>query len=152
MTQISDVRYAQSGDVSIAYQVVGEGPLDLVFVRGITGDILSTWEQPLLARHVLGLAENGRLMLLDKRGTGLSDGSPASPRSRPGWTTFAPSWMPWGRSRPSCGAGRRQPDDDAVRRHVSRADRRAGRPEPIRQGRPTADYPWAPSDAAWREP
>ena len=67
MTQISDVRYARSGDVSIAYQVVGEGPVDLVFVRGITGDLLSTWEQPLLARHVLGLAENGRLLLLDKR-------------------------------------------------------------------------------------
>jgi pimeloyl-ACP methyl ester carboxylesterase len=70
---IPDVQYARSGEVAIAYQVVGKGPVDLVFVRGFSGDLLSKWEQPLLVRHVLGLAENGRLLMLDKRGTGLSD-------------------------------------------------------------------------------
>ena len=68
-----DVSYARSGDVSIAYQVVGGGPVDIVFVRGITGDLLSTWDQPLLVRHVEGLAAIGRVLMLDKRGTGLSD-------------------------------------------------------------------------------
>ena len=68
-----DVSYARSGDVAVAYQVVGSGPPDIVFVRGITGDLLSTWEQPLLVRHVEGLAEIGRVLMLDKRGTGLSD-------------------------------------------------------------------------------
>jgi class 3 adenylate cyclase len=68
-----DVSYARSGDVAIAYQVVGDGPTDIVFVRGITGDLLSTWEQPLLVRHVEGLAAIGRVLMLDKRGTGLSD-------------------------------------------------------------------------------
>ena len=68
-----DVSYARSGDVAIAYQVVGSGPTDIVFVRGITGDLLSTWEQPLLVRHVEGLAAFGRVLMLDKRGTGLSD-------------------------------------------------------------------------------
>ncbi len=68
-----DVSYARSGDVAIAYQVVGEGPTDVVFVRGLTGDLLSTWEQPLLVRHVEGLAACGRVLMLDKRGTGLSD-------------------------------------------------------------------------------
>src|SRR4051794_10620997 len=68
-----DVNYARSGEVAIAYQVVGEGPTDVVFVRGITGDLLSTWEQPLLVRHVQGLAASGRVLMLDKRGTGLSD-------------------------------------------------------------------------------
>lgn len=68
-----DVSYARSGDVAIAYQVVGEGGVDIVFLRGITGDLLSTWEQPLLVRHVEGLAANGRVLMLDKRGTGLSD-------------------------------------------------------------------------------
>jgi class 3 adenylate cyclase len=68
-----DVAYARSGDVAIAYQVVGDGPADIVFVRGITGDLLSTWEQPLLVRHVEGLAAHGRVLMLDKRGTGLSD-------------------------------------------------------------------------------
>ena len=64
-----ETRYARSGDVAIAYQIVGTGPPDLVFVRGITGDLLSTWEQPLLVRHVEGLAEFGRVLMLDKRGT-----------------------------------------------------------------------------------
>jgi class 3 adenylate cyclase len=68
-----EVFYARSGDVAIAYQVIGEGRPDIVFVRGIAGDLLSTWEQPLLVRHVEGLAANGRLLMLDKRGTGLSD-------------------------------------------------------------------------------
>jgi class 3 adenylate cyclase/alpha-beta hydrolase superfamily lysophospholipase len=68
-----DVFYARSGDVSIAYQVVGDGPADLVFVRGFAGDILSVWEQPLLVRFVEGLAEFARVIMLDKRGTGLSD-------------------------------------------------------------------------------
>ena len=68
-----EVTYARSGDVAIAYQIVGTGPPDLVFVRGTTGDLLSTWEQPLLVRHVEGLAESARVLMLDKRGTGLSD-------------------------------------------------------------------------------
>src|SRR5947199_317882 len=50
--EIPDVRYARSGDVAIAYQTIGEGPVDLVFVRGFAGDLLSVWEQPLLVRFV----------------------------------------------------------------------------------------------------
>lgn len=68
-----DVSYARSGDVAIDYQVVGSGPIDIVFVRGYVGDLLSTWEQPLLLRHVEGLAASGRVLMLDKRGTGPSD-------------------------------------------------------------------------------
>ena len=71
--QPPDVRYARSGDIAIAYQLIGAGGTDIVFVRHLSGDLLSTWEQPLLVRHVEGLAANGRLMLLDRRGTGLSD-------------------------------------------------------------------------------
>ena len=68
-----DVSYARSGDVAIAYQLVGNGAVDIVFLRAITGDLLSTWEQPLLVRHVEGLAASGRVIMLDRRGTGLSD-------------------------------------------------------------------------------
>jgi pimeloyl-ACP methyl ester carboxylesterase len=68
-----EVSYARSGDVAIAYQIVGTVPPDVVFVRGTTGDLLSTWDQPLLVRHVEGLAESTRVLMLDKRGTGLSD-------------------------------------------------------------------------------
>lgn len=71
--EIPDVQYARSGDVAIAYQVFGEGPIDLVFFRSIAGDVLSTWDHPLSRRHVEGLASFSRVLMLDKRGTGLSD-------------------------------------------------------------------------------
>jgi class 3 adenylate cyclase len=71
--QLPDVRYARSGDLAIAFQVVGDSRPDVVFVRGIAGDLVSTWDQPLLVRHVEGLAACGRLIMVDRRGTGLSD-------------------------------------------------------------------------------
>jgi class 3 adenylate cyclase len=72
MTTVPDVRYARSGDVSIAYQVVGDGPLDLVFVP-FFGNIRWAWENPRFARVFERLASFSRLILFDKRGTGLSD-------------------------------------------------------------------------------
>jgi pimeloyl-ACP methyl ester carboxylesterase len=69
-------RYAKSGDLNIAYQVVGEGPLDLVYVPGWISNVELMWEEPAHA-HVLGrLASFSRLILFDKRGTGLSDPVP----------------------------------------------------------------------------
>ena len=70
---VPEVHYARSGDVAIAYQVVGEGPLDLVFIRGTLADLLAAWDQPLLVDHVEGLASFARVILFDKRGSGLSD-------------------------------------------------------------------------------
>jgi hypothetical protein len=90
MTGISDVRYERSGDVSIAYQVVGEGPLDLVFVRGITGDLLSTWEQPLLSDTSSAWPRTDGSCSWTSEARGSPTGSPASRRPRPGWTTSAP--------------------------------------------------------------
>jgi class 3 adenylate cyclase len=73
LVEIPDVQYARSGDVAIAYQVVGEGPLDLVFVRGSVADLLAAWEEPRFLEHVEGLASFARVLLFDKRGSGLSD-------------------------------------------------------------------------------
>ena len=72
MPEIPDIKYARSGDVAIAYQVLGEGPVDLVFVP-FFGNIRWNWEQPLFARFLERLASFSRLILFDKRGTGLSD-------------------------------------------------------------------------------
>ena len=67
------VEYAKSGDVSIAYAVVGDGPLDLVFVNGwILSALENAWEGP-AAEFFTRLASFSRLILFDKRGTGLSD-------------------------------------------------------------------------------
>ena len=70
---VPDVSYARSGDVAIAYQVVGEGPTDIVFVRGTLADLLAGWDMPLFVDHVEGLARSARAILFDKRGSGLSD-------------------------------------------------------------------------------
>jgi pimeloyl-ACP methyl ester carboxylesterase len=68
-----ETSYAKSGDVNIAYQVVGEGPLDLVFVPGWVSHLEYFWEEPSFARFLRRLASFSRLILFDKRGTGLSD-------------------------------------------------------------------------------
>ena len=72
----SETRYARSGDLSIAYQVVGDGPFDLVYVPGWVSNIELMWEEPGLARFLERLASFSRLILFDKRGTGLSDPVP----------------------------------------------------------------------------
>ena len=68
-----DTRYADSGGVNIAYQVLGDGPRDLVFVMGWVSNIEVFWEEPTVARFLTRLASFSRLILFDKRGTGLSD-------------------------------------------------------------------------------
>ena len=66
-------RYARSGDVSIAYQVVGSGALDLVLNHGWVSNIDLQWDEPHLATFLTRLASFARLITFDKRGTGLSD-------------------------------------------------------------------------------
>jgi class 3 adenylate cyclase len=66
-------RYARRGDAAIAYQVHGEGPIDVVFVAGLISHIEHLWEDPALARLLDRQAEFARLILMDRRGTGLSD-------------------------------------------------------------------------------
>jgi len=149
---VPDVRYARSGDVAIAYQVFGSVLHDLVFVRAYASDLLSTWEHPLLARHVLGLAEFARVLMIDKRGTGLSD------RVREVQTLET-----------------RMDDlravmDDAGIERASFFSGQSGAPlpilfaatypertdallllEPMVRGTRSADYPWAPTEDEWRQ-
>lgn len=66
-------RYARSGELSIAYQVVGEGPLDLVHIPGATSHLDLAWEHPGYARFMKRLSEFARVIVYDKRGMGLSD-------------------------------------------------------------------------------
>jgi len=68
-----ETRYAKSDRVSIAYQVVGEGPLDLILVPGFVSHVEVAWEQPRLAHFLSRLASFSRLIIFDKRGTGMSD-------------------------------------------------------------------------------
>jgi class 3 adenylate cyclase len=69
-----NVRYARNGEVAIAYQVVGAGERDLVFVPDFVSNLVYGWESPYWRRFYERLARSFRLILFDKRGTGLSDG------------------------------------------------------------------------------
>jgi pimeloyl-ACP methyl ester carboxylesterase len=66
-------RYAKSGELNIAYQVVGDGPVDLIFASGWISNIELGWEEPAIVSFHERLAAFSRLILFDKRGTGLSD-------------------------------------------------------------------------------
>jgi pimeloyl-ACP methyl ester carboxylesterase len=66
-------KYARSGEVSIAYQVVGDGPIDVVWVPGIYSHLELQWTDPSWSQLMESLAAFSRLILFDKRGTGMSD-------------------------------------------------------------------------------
>jgi pimeloyl-ACP methyl ester carboxylesterase/DNA-binding winged helix-turn-helix (wHTH) protein len=70
---VPETHYARSGDVNIAYQVIGSGPRDLVFIMGWVSHLEYFWAEPSFARFLHRLASFSRLILIDKRGTGLSD-------------------------------------------------------------------------------
>jgi class 3 adenylate cyclase len=79
-------RYARAGETYIAYQVIGEGPIDLVYAGGIVTQIDLCWDFPEIERFLTRLASFSRLILFDRRGTGLSDRMPA---------TAIPSLVDW---------------------------------------------------------
>src|SRR5450755_3110816 len=66
-------RYAKSGDLNVAYQVVGDGQIDLVFTFGWASHLDFQWTDPTLTRFLRRLAQFGRVIVFDKRGVGLSD-------------------------------------------------------------------------------
>jgi pimeloyl-ACP methyl ester carboxylesterase len=74
-----ETHYAKSADINIAYQVLGDGPVDLIYVPGWVSHLEYGWEEPSLARFYRRLASFSRLILFDKRGTGLSDQSTNMP-------------------------------------------------------------------------
>ena len=70
---LPETRYASNGDVRIAYQVIGHGPIDLVFVPGFISNLEVQWEYPGFNHLLTRLGAFTRLIMFDKRGTGLSD-------------------------------------------------------------------------------
>ena len=76
MATLPETKYAMSADYHIAYQAIGTGPLHLVFMHGWISHIEHMWEEPRVARFLDRLASFSRLILIDKRGTGMSDPVP----------------------------------------------------------------------------
>jgi class 3 adenylate cyclase len=75
---VSTVHFARSGDVDVAYRVVGDGPIDLVYAQGAYTHLDALWTQPAYRRYCERLAEFTRLILFDKRGMGMSDRVPGA--------------------------------------------------------------------------
>jgi class 3 adenylate cyclase/pimeloyl-ACP methyl ester carboxylesterase len=73
MTRRPETRYAWNGDVALAYQVFGAGPVDVVYMQGYTSHVDLNWESPHLARFLRGLGERARVIHTDRRGWGCSD-------------------------------------------------------------------------------
>ena len=96
-------QYARNGEVNIAYQVIGDGPIDLVLVPGFISHVDLWWTIPETTAFLRRLTAFSRLIIFDKRGTGLSDPVlRASPRSRSAWRTSTRCSTPQARSVPSC--------------------------------------------------
>ena len=77
--RIPRTRYAHSGGASIAYQVVGEGPFDLVVISGPASHLELMWEEPGTAQCFERMSSYARLIMFDRRGTGLSDAVSSPP-------------------------------------------------------------------------
>ena len=82
-----ETRYARSGDVSIAYQVTGEGAFDLVHVPPFASHVELAWNVPDMAAFIRRLSSISRTIRFDKRGTGMSDRVSGTPTLEHAWTT-----------------------------------------------------------------
>lgn len=150
--QPPDVQYARSGDVAIAYQVIGSGSTDIVFVRGMSADLLSTWDQPLLVDHIERVASNGRLLLLDRRGTGLSDRVREVQSLETTMDDIRAVMDDAGSDRAVLWTGLSS-TGVGVLFAATYPERCAGLIllDPQVRGIRSADYPWAPTEDEWRE-
>jgi class 3 adenylate cyclase/pimeloyl-ACP methyl ester carboxylesterase len=149
--KLPEVHYARSGDVAIAYQVVGEGPVDVIFARGFAGDLVSSWEQPLLVKHVEGLAAFSRVLMFDKRGTGLSDGVRQVPTLETRMDDVRAVMDDAGSEQAVLWTGQ-EGTRLAVLFAATYPERTAGLVliVPSARGTRSADYPWAPTEEEWR--
>jgi pimeloyl-ACP methyl ester carboxylesterase len=99
---LPETRYALSGDVNLAYQVMGDGPVDIILVPGFISHIEFRHELPGNTAFLRRLSSFARVVTFDKRGQGLSDRVSARLRSNSEWMTFAPSWMLSARNAQRC--------------------------------------------------
>ena len=148
---VPDVSYARSGDVAIAYQVVGDGPIDLVFIRGYARRPARGLGHAALRRPRRDACRVGPGLLFDKRGSGLSD--PVRAGSHAGDENGR---RPRGhgcrrlRARGALGGPGGRPDRAPVRSHVPGAHECSRPLRPDRPGLRAPDYPWARTEDGGR--
>jgi class 3 adenylate cyclase len=146
-----DTHYARSGDVSIAYQVIGDGSPDLVVVRGSLSDLSSVWDQPLFVQHVERLASFSRVLMFDKRGMGLSDRVREVPPLEARMDDVR-AVMDSAGAEQAVLFGAHEGSRIAVLFAATYPERTLGLAlyDPSVRGRKSADYPWARDEDEWR--
>jgi class 3 adenylate cyclase len=149
---VPEVQYARSGEVAIAYQVFGEGPIDLLFARGFAGDLLTSWEQPLFVRQLEDFGRIARVLMFDKRGTGLSDGFREPPTLETRMDEVRVVMDAVGSERAVLWSAQ-EGAKLALLFAATYPERTAGLIlfEPHAASRKSDDYPWAPSEEEWRQ-
>jgi len=148
---VPDIQYTRSGDVAIAYQVVGDSPADIVWFRGMAGDLMSTWDQPLLLRHAVDLSAYARVLMFDKRGTGLSDRVREAPTLETRMDDVRAVLDATGSERAVLWTAH-EGSRTALLFAATYPERTAGLVllEPSVRGTGSKEYPWAPSEDEWR--
>ena len=119
-----ETRYAKSGQVSIAYQVLGDGPTDLVMAPGFVSHVEVAWEEPNLAHFLTRLASFSRLIVFDKRGTGMSDPAASPPTMDERMDDIRAVMDAAGSSRARCSASRKEARSASCSRTGIRNERR----------------------------
>jgi class 3 adenylate cyclase/pimeloyl-ACP methyl ester carboxylesterase len=149
---IPDTQYARSGDVSVAFQVFGSGPVDLVLIRGSLSDLSSAWEQPLLVDFLRGLGGLARVITFDKRGTGLSDRVREVPTLEARMDDVRAVMDAAGSERALLWAAHEGTRISTLFA-ATYPERTLGLTmyDPQARGRRGPDYPWARSDEEWRQ-
>jgi len=149
--EVPEIRYARSGDISIAFQVFGEGPVDVVVIRGSLSDLASVWEQPLFVDHIEGFARFARVIMFDKRGMGLSDRLRDVPTLEARMDDVRAVMDAAGSDRAALFAAH-EGARIAILFAATYPERTAALVlhDPSARGQQTADYPWARNDEEWR--
>lgn len=145
-----DLRYARSGDISIAYQVFGSGP-DHVLIRLWMGDLGSMWDEPLLARYFMRMAEFSRVIIFDKRGMGMSDRAREVPTLEARMDDVRAVMDAAGSDRAVLSGGGEGAQITSLFA-ATYPERVAGvvLVNPSAKGSWSRDYPWAPTESEWR--
>jgi len=148
--QPPEIRYARSGDVSVAFQVFGAGS-DVVVVRGSLSDLSSVWEQPMFVSYIEGFAEFARVIMFDKRGMGLSDRLREVPTLEARMDDIRAVMDEAGSERAALFAAHEGARIAALfaATYPERTTALVLH-DPSARGRRGADYPWARSDEEWR--
>jgi pimeloyl-ACP methyl ester carboxylesterase/DNA-binding CsgD family transcriptional regulator len=147
-----ETQYARSGAFSIAFQVLGDGPIDLVFIPGFVSNLELTWDWPPMAAFYRAFTSFARVILFDKRGTGLSDRVKLMPTTEERMDDLRAVMDASGSDRAAV-VGVSEGAPLAISFAVAHPERIAALIlyAPLPKATRTDDYPWAPTAGWWEE-